>query len=266
MPLPGRTFARDEELGKKDDDHRPVNGTIPVPSWSWVTSKPTPRMRRRRVFYGLVAVLLLYLFVKNVPTDLGPVSQRLDTRVPGQTLAGVPLSYSDAPTGQPPHAGAKSKSENHYYDGQIKFPYLAATLFGIARTMGYRELNRNVLFSAANLQSAARLIPMACEMSRWNRNIVHFAIMGRDDISLQDIRTVNGVGAECDIYWHGGNRTSYFMKPTNRSWQMLGQTTLPGVPTSGWKSVWARPWDISVVLCIHRSILSMVLARKKLSL
>ena len=208
MPLPGRTFARDEELGKKNDDHRPGNGTVPVPSWSWVTSKPTPRMRRRRVVYGLVAVLIFYLFVKNIPTDLGPVSQRFDTRVPGQTLAGVPLSYSDASVGQPPHPGVKSNSENHYYDGQIKYPYLAASLYGIARTMGYRDHNKNVLFSAANLQSASRLIPMACEMSRWNRNIVHFALMGRDDVSLQDIQTVNGIGAECDIYWHGGNRAS----------------------------------------------------------
>ncbi|KAL9110144.1 MAG: hypothetical protein Q9187_008086 [Circinaria calcarea] len=207
MPLPGRTFARDEELGKKNNDHRPGNGTVPVPSWSWVTSKPTPRMRRRRVVYGLVAVLVLYLFVKNIPTNLGPVSQRIDTRVPGHSLAGLPLSYSDTP--QLPHPAAKSKSEKHFYDGPIKYPYLAASLYDIAWTKGYREPNKNVLFSAANLQSASRLIPMACEMARWNRNIVHFAIMGREDLLLEDIQTVNG---------------------------MLGRTTLPGVLIFEWKS------------------------------
>ena len=47
--------------------------------------------RRRRVVLALVAVWLLYLFFKNMPTDVPPVSERYDRRygrlrpeVPGQ--------------------------------------------------------------------------------------------------------------------------------------------------------------------------------------
>ena len=208
MPLPGRIFAGDVELGKKDDDHKRANGRIPVSSWSWTTSKPTLRMRRKRIFLAFIALYILYLFFKHIPTDLGPVSQRTDVRVPGQSLRGTPLSYTvPAPsTEQPPHPAIKSPAENHYYDGQIKFPSLGISLHGIARTNGYRENNKNVLFAAASLKSASRLLPMACEMSRWNRNVVHFVLMGRDNLPLPDIQLVNGVDTECGVYWHGEER------------------------------------------------------------
>ena len=206
MPAPGRIFAGDEELGKKDDDHRPANGTIPMPGWAWTRWKATPRVRRRRTIVGLGIGLFLYLFIKNIPTDLGPISQKTDIRVPGKTFTGAPLGKGVAPqspSGQTPHGEDQLPSEKQYYNGQPIFYSLAASLHGIAKTMGYREHNKNVLFAAASLQSVSRLIPMACEMSRWNRNVVHFAVMGRDELPLDDIRMVNGVGTDCDIFWHG---------------------------------------------------------------
>jgi hypothetical protein len=36
------------------------------------------------------------------------------------------------------------------------------------------------------------MIPMACEMARWRRNSVHFVVMGRDNISVDGIKEVNG--------------------------------------------------------------------------
>ena len=201
MPLPGRIFAGDEELGKKNDDHRPANGTISIPAWSWTRWNTAPRVRRRRLIIGLFVGVVVYFFFKNIPTDLVPIAQRIDTRVPGQTFGGIPLPR--IPFRKPPHPDDGSESEEHYYDGTIKFYKLASSLHGIAKTMGYRERNKNVLFAAASLQSASRLIPMACEMSRWNRNTVHFAVMGRDDLPLEDIRVLNGVGPDCNIYWHG---------------------------------------------------------------
>ncbi|MCJ1391550.1 hypothetical protein MMC18_004414 [Xylographa bjoerkii] len=200
MPLPGRIFAGDEELGKKNDDHRPANGTIPIPAWSWTRWNAAPRVRRRRLIIGLLIGLVVYFFFKNIPTDLGPIARRIDTRVPGQTFGGIPLP--GIPSRKPPHSDDESESEQHYYDGSIKFYSLGASLHGIAKTMGYRERNKNVLFVVASLQSASRLIPMACEMSRWNRNTVHFAFMGRDDLPLKDIQVLNGVGSDCSIYWH----------------------------------------------------------------
>ena len=204
MPLPGRIFAGDVELGKKDDDHhRRPNGTIPISSWSWTTSKPALRLRRKRIVLGLIALSVLYLFFKNIPTDLTPASRRADIRVPGQTLGGAPLFYDSPSTEQPPRPVVKSPAEDHYYNGQITFPSLGVSLHRIARTNGYRDHNKNVLFAAASLKSVSRLIPMACEMARWNRNYVHFVLLGRDDLPLQDIQTANGIGTECSVYWHG---------------------------------------------------------------
>ena len=202
MPLPGRIFAGDEELGKKNDDYRSRNGAIPIQLWSWMTSNPAPRMRKKRVALALIALLLLYLFFKNIPTDLGPVSERYDAGIPDQAYHGMPFSNPDAPTGPPPRSAVKSAAEDHFFNGQIRFYSLAASLQGIARTMGYREVNKNVLFAAADLKSVSRLMPMACEMARWNRNTVHFVFMGRDDLSVKDIHIVNGI-SECGVYWHG---------------------------------------------------------------
>ncbi|MCJ1472416.1 hypothetical protein MMC13_001064 [Lambiella insularis] len=202
MPLPGRIFAGDEELGKKDDDHRRTDGTIPVSAWSWTRWPVAPRVRRRRLFVVFILGLVIYVFFKNIPSDLGPVAHRIDTRVPGQTFGGMPLAIPKILSRKPPHPEGQTESEKHYFNGQIKFYKLASSLHGIARTMGYREKNKNVLFAAASLQSASRLIPMACEMSRWDRNAVHFAFMGRDDLPISDIQVLNGVGPDCDVYWH----------------------------------------------------------------
>ena len=36
-----------------------------------------------------------------------------------------------------------------------------------------------------------------------NRNYIHFAFMGRDDIPLSMLKAVNGVTKECKIIFHG---------------------------------------------------------------
>lgn len=203
MPLPGRIFAGDEELGKKNDDHRQTNGTTLVSAWTWARWPVAPRVRRRRLLIGLMIGLVVYYFFKNIPTGLGPVAHRIDTRVPGQTFGGLPLVLPKFYSGKPPRPDGPAESEKHYYNGQIKFYKLASSLHGIAKTRGYRERNKNVLFAAANLQSVSRLIPMACEMSRWDRNSVHFALMGRDDLPIEDIQVLNGIGPDCNVYWHG---------------------------------------------------------------
>lgn len=217
MSLTGRIFVGKKDLGKKDDDHKPSNGAIPMAmsNWSWKTSKYAPRMRRRRLMYGLVAVVILYLFFAHIPTDLGPVANRVDRRVPGRTVAGVPLSYLGVSSDQPPRPTAKSAADDHYYDEPVSFPesfpMLGATLKLMSRTAGFREVNKNVLFAAGNLNSAARLMNMACEMERWNRNVVHFVLMGRATISMDQIKAANGIDAECKVYWHDA-------RPNNGQW------------------------------------------------
>ena len=93
--------------------------------------------------------------------------------------------------------------QDHYYAGPVRFYRLAKTLQAISRTLGHRRDNRNVLFAAANLKSAANLLPMACEMARIDKNFVHFALLGRQDIPLDDVLEINGIDrASCDLFFH----------------------------------------------------------------
>lgn len=194
MPFPGRIFAGDEELGKKSDDFK--SAAEVKQRWSWASRYRVPRIRRRRLALIVVAGLILYVFFKNIPTSLGPLAEKVNTE-------GSLVPITSPPTGAPPRPKTPSKSEMHYYEGPIKFYYLAASLRFIITTMGFRKQNANVLFAAGNLQSASRLIPIACEMSRWNRNLVHFAFMGREELGMEDIQEVNGATEECNVYWHG---------------------------------------------------------------
>lgn len=195
----GSIFAGDEELGKKDDDHRPSNG---VPSSQWLGRKPITARRKRPILYGLCALLLLYVFVKNIPTDLGP-ARRYPLNLQDDREGSLHAGSHETPTNKPKRPAIPSEAEEHYHDGPIKFYSLASSLHGVARLGGQHELNKNVLFAASNLKSASELLPLACEMAGWKRNDVHFAIMGRDDMDLAEIRKINGVEEWCDIHWHG---------------------------------------------------------------
>lgn len=208
-------LAKDEELGKKDDDHKPVQSS----TWhQWIR----PFARKRRIAGLLVACYLVYLFIHNIPTDLKPLIQRpsysgpqLDPRRPVQWRAKTPRPPPPPPLpeNQPPPPGLApnppvgqseiTDTTVHYYEGPVKFYYLAATLHSVARLAGRRSADRNVLFAASDLQSAATIIPLACEMSRWKRNLVHMAFFGREEMSIEDLKTINGVDkTTCDIYWH----------------------------------------------------------------
>ena len=210
MPRSGRISTGPEELGKKDDDYRPAkHGSTNVSPWVWTQTISTPRIRRRRTFVAILALIGLYVFFKNIPTNLQPISQRYDIRVPGQTYSGgqLPPSFGGfsgpSPNQAPPRPENKLDKDNQYYNGEIRFYVLAASLHAIAKTTGYRPVNKNVMFAAASLQSVSRLLPMACEMSRWNRNSVHLVLMGREDMPLEEIKAANGIDESCAIYWHG---------------------------------------------------------------
>jgi hypothetical protein len=108
------------------------------------------------------------------------------------------------PHGAPPrHADAQEQEDGlHYYNGPVKFYKLASTLQKISSTMGAHPHNRNVLFAASSLRSAANLIPMACTMARLERNFVHLVVFGRSVISMNDIKDLNGVDETCTVYFH----------------------------------------------------------------
>lgn len=200
MTLLDRIFAGDEELGKKDDDHRPAKGAVIMPS-SWTLRQNFPPPSRRRYFYSVVAILFIFLFIKNIPTDLGSNSQRGDSRVPRRNS--LPTSRPTPPTGEPPRPKKLPEAQKYYYDGPIRFYKLAVSLHAVAELAGYDGANKNVLFAASGLKSASELIPLACEMAKWRKNDVHFALMGRDDLEVAEIKKLNGVGNDCKVHWHG---------------------------------------------------------------
>lgn len=110
---------------------------------------------------------------------------------------------SDIPTRKPRKPAEPSEAEEHYHNGPIKFYMLAQSLHSAARLGGQHESNKNVLFAASNLKSASEIIPLACEMARWDRNDVHFAVMGRDDMDMSEIKKLNGAEEDCNVHWHG---------------------------------------------------------------
>ncbi len=222
MPIPPRLFPGDEELGKRDDDHRP--GSKPPISAIWPLSTVLQHRRLplrknlKKMGIAVLALVALYYFFKNMPTDLRNPRPR-----PSYTYDSAPQgkkSWSKAETGpsrdrQDPSAltpvsptdGIDADNPKHWFNGPIKFYHLASSLHAISLTRGSSNTNRNVLFAASGLKSAALLLPMACEMAGWQRNHVNFALMGRDDIPMDTLKEVNGVQG-CKIFWHGGYRRS----------------------------------------------------------
>lgn len=194
-PMHARVLSKDEELGKRDDDFRPKRSPMAtglLQPWRW---------RKRRIFTVLAVICLVYLFVRNIPTDLGSIDERMG-RAP---KPGHAIEIQQEPSGAPPRPNVGRSDDKHYFDGPIKFYRLAVTLHGIARTMGAKPVNRNVLFAVSSLQSAANLMPMACEMAKWDRNYAHMAFLGRDPLPLEEILEVNGVSKEdCGVYFHDG--------------------------------------------------------------
>jgi len=196
----------DEELGKKDDDHKP-RSTSRMPVWA---PRNTPlRWRRRRILLAVLALYLLCVLVKHTPALADWSNQRTTTDYGNAFLTNYGYNYEPAsltePTGPPPGMRAPRPGEPtpHAFDGQFKFYRLAASLHGASHTNGYREVNRNVLFAVSSLQSASTLLPMVCEMARWSRNYVHAAFVGREDVELDQILAINGIDKiKCPAIWH----------------------------------------------------------------
>ncbi|KAF9635129.1 putative glycosyltransferase 2 protein [Lasiodiplodia theobromae] len=182
-------FPTDEELGKRDDDYAP--GSKSSQAWRNIPYN----YRRRRVAIIIGAALFVWLLLHIISSG-DPDYVVYDASNPPRPVR---------PNGPPPKVvdDTDEAARQHYYNGHIKFFELGDSLHKISGTSGMRDKNRNVLFAASNLKSVSALLPLACEMGKWNRNHVHFAIMGRYDIFLDDILEVNGVDREgCDVHWH----------------------------------------------------------------
>lgn len=196
----------DEELGKKDDDHRFSDQTRFRP----IQKSRIPRPKRLIVV--LIALLLLYEFFKHMPTGLTPASERFNPRfaeLKHHTSPHVSVQSPTAPTAPNVHIPPakveiehERNQEQASYDGKIHFYELAQSL-----PRGKRPTklpSEAVLFAAASLHSVSDMLPLACRMAAERQNRVHFALMGQEDVSVEGIKQVNGVDdSECPILWHG---------------------------------------------------------------
>ncbi|KAJ2973102.1 hypothetical protein NUW58_g9025 [Xylaria curta] len=88
------------------------------------------------------------------------------------------------------------------FNGPFKFTRLAVSLQAISNTRGSQANNKNVLFIAASLKSAATLLPMACQMGAGLNNYVHFALLGRSSISMEQLWEINGIDKSCVVIFH----------------------------------------------------------------
>lgn len=181
------------DRGKKYDDAGRKGGSSRLASMlhSLIT------VRKRRVILILLAAWLLYLFVKNIPTDLPPVSQRIDRY--GQLRPGPPSQHQQhgqaaaPPTQQQPDPDAEQE-----YDGPIKFFKLGSSLRFFDATS-----RDHVLFAFSSPKSSSHVLTAACAMAKNKRVRVGVATMGRQEMSLPALFAVNGISQdECPILWH----------------------------------------------------------------
>ncbi|KAJ6102534.1 hypothetical protein N7486_004961 [Penicillium sp. IBT 16267x] len=205
---------KDEELGKKDDDHR----------FSPARSRSLPQLpnipRPRRLIAALIGLVLVYQFFKHMPIDLRPARERYDPAIarfgqqhppPFPTSPQSPVApQSDTPS----DSGTQgSKIEGELYDGKIKLYELASSL--PPKKHPENALSDAVLFAGSNLHSITDMLPLACRMAREQRNHVHLVLFGKEEVSVEGIKQVNGiVESDCPIVWHD-SRPDYAAQSTD---------------------------------------------------
>ncbi|ORY65323.1 uncharacterized protein BCR38DRAFT_318001, partial [Pseudomassariella vexata] len=199
-------FLTDVEIGKKDDDHKLAakNGGLRVPS-SWQPARGPLRRSIKRIAALLGVAFFVYLFIHNIPTDIGPRrSLRPIYNVPGSASNQHPPPSERGFSPESKHGSPNQVSGplERTYNGPPRFFELGASLHAITSTKGGMTINRNVLFAASSLKSAAALLPIACSMGIEKRNYVHFALMSRSEIKMEELQKVNGIDEGCQIIFH----------------------------------------------------------------
>jgi hypothetical protein len=197
------SLQADEERGKKDDDHRVSDQTRFHP----LRRSGIPRPRR--IILVLIALVLVYEFFKHMPTGLTPAAERYNPKIAALKHQNpTPPGSVQSPTAPkvqiPPKADIDYKEPNEHplYDGKIHFYELAQSLPRKQRPA--MLASEAVMFAAASLPSVSDMLPLACGMAAKRLTHVHFVLMGREDVSIEGIKQVNGISdPECPITWHG---------------------------------------------------------------
>ncbi len=166
---------------------------------------------RKRIGLGFLFAIAMYLFIHFMPEGVQRPSNRPQYHGQHTEVVGGEALHPHPPKNAPTQAEEEVfeisvreyEKKAHWYDGPIYFHDLKESLVAISVTGGTRLMTRNVMFAASSLESASTLLPMACEMGRLKRNVVHFSFMGRDNISMDMLREINGVDKSCGVMMHG---------------------------------------------------------------
>lgn len=202
-----RLWADDLELAKKDDDlHAPRHSRKGSHSHWQAARMPRRRIIARFAAYVFIALLIVVGCIQLVGSGDSAVDRSYANRYKSDDGPKYePLRSArrpPVPDTRPDGRKGALVELVRTYSGPIKLPELGESLRGIAKTGGKQAINRNVLFAAASLQSAATLLPLACKMADGRHNYVHFAFMGRSDISLAELLKINGIEASCPLIGH----------------------------------------------------------------
>ena len=267
MSLLGSIFPGDKELGKKDDDHRPASNG-PILPGSWNARRQVSSIRRRRIIYVVLCLFAIFLFIKNIPTDLGSNRYKKDSRVSskGPSL-GLPTQQGP-PSGKPPRPADLNGDDEHYFTGPVSFYKLALTLHGVASLASRSGRNKNILFAASSLKSASEIMPLACEMASLKNNDVHFAFMGREDLEISEIKEINGINDDdCNVHWHGRNIPSWqTIAEADVEIQTVDQTIPDGARIFEWRSALQPVSHTSIDSCFRKQSLSTIPIERTYSL
>jgi hypothetical protein len=163
----------------------------------------------RRLVLVFILALLVYLFIHNMPDPVSnrPYYRPLYNPIPGKQDPGGPSKKAGSNQGSATAAGEGDLKGGHSsggYNGPFNLERLSESLQNIrASTGGGFSSNRNVLFAAASLRSAALVLPLACGMANERHSHVHFALMGGSGVEMEDLKAVNGVDESCEVIFHG---------------------------------------------------------------
>ena len=185
-----------ENLAKRDDNYRPQRYASES-AWRF----PRFYIRKRRLFLLVLAALLVWAIWSSSSTRM----QDGDYNSPGKKwhTFGQPQSISESLWDQLNYNLNDPASQN--YAGPIKLPRLTDSLYSAPGMGSYAGSSQSILFAASSLNSISRLLPLACEMARWERNFVHFIVLSRESLSLSIILEVNGVYQKaCPLFMHDG--------------------------------------------------------------
>lgn len=198
---------------KNDTTHSSLNQASSIrPPWKSI--------RRRRLIQGLVVALFLFLFIHNIPTDVPSVGRRYNANF-GSMASGHSKAHFDTPLEE------LSKNHDQVSDDPYENPILFSRLSDTLRGAMTQPRENNVLFGITSHSSAQKLIPIICSMAQYNRSNIHVALLGKQDMTVQEMMKINGIDADtCHVSWHDATPDHAAQSPPSRLYTSV-KTALP---------------------------------------